>query len=130
MWFKVEPDNLPLLSTLNWSALLTVSNPNLNVTSAHYDQDTGHVILDFGYTSTIEGNIDVVFDPTSETKLGKVSSYAISKVGVASNNQALVYYEDSEYSLANVVKMMAIGASVVALSLFFIALIGGRLIGL
>ena len=131
MHFDPSPAGLPIYEQVDWAAALSSPDPNIQVTGARYDPASGKVVLDFSYDSTVsQPEIQVALSTSSSPTLSSVASFAVAAAAKASNNAALVFYEDSEYGMAKIAQYLAIGLGVAALLLFVAGLFGGRLIGL
>ena len=131
MHFDPAPPGLPIYESVDWAAALSTPDPNIQVTGARYDPASGKVVLDFSYASTVsQPEIQVALNTSGSFALSSVASFSVAAAAKASNNAALVFYEDSEYGMASIVKYLAIALAVTALLLFLAGLFGGRLIGL
>ena len=131
MHFDPSPQGLPIYESVDWATVLSSPDPNIQVTGARYDPASGEVVLDFSYDSTVsQPEIQVALNTSGSPALSSVASFAVAAAAKASNNAALVFYEDSEYGMAKIVIYLAIMLAVAALLLFLAGLFGGRLIGL
>lgn len=94
MWFEPSPGDLPLYDTLDWASLLSISNPEIAVTSVHYDSSNHRVVVDFDYSSSLTQDVGVSFEGGSDVRLTKIANFTVSRQSSADNNQALVFYEE------------------------------------
>lgn len=116
---------------MNWAELLVIDSNSIDVTSVTYDPATGEVVANFNYNTTIDSqSLTISLNTTRDNTLSKVTNSSVVVKATASNNQALVYYTDDNYQLANVVKYLALACSACALLFLLIGVVTGRLIGL
>jgi hypothetical protein len=131
MHFKPTPAGLPLFESLNWSNLLSIDSSNIDVASVRYDPATGEVLVNFNYNATIDSHsLIIALNTTRDSSLSKITNSSVLVKATASNNQALVYYSDDNYQLANIVKYLSLACSGCAILFLLIGVITGKLIGL
>ena len=110
---------------------MSIPSEDVTVTGIEYDTETGEVVLNFDYSTSInEQDLSVEINTSSNPYIVSSASFNFSIKAVASNNGALVYYEDSDYTLANIAKYLALVAAISAILLMIVGSFGGRLIAL
>jgi hypothetical protein len=129
MFFKPTPPGLSLYSSVDWAAVVSLNEPQMTVTGAHYDPVLDRVVLDFSYSSSItQAQVQVNLNTGNDSRLVGVPSFSRLASTKATNNAALIYYDS--YGMADVVKYLSIFIGVAALLMFAAGFFGGRLIGL
>ncbi|CAM6000094.1 unnamed protein product [Sphagnum balticum] len=117
---------------MNWSSVLSVPNLDGSVSSVTYDPVTGLLEITTHYNSDISDlDLGLTFDGTNSPSIFSLLSNVLTTVPMkAANNEALVYYPESAYQLAKIVKYLSLAAGVLAFLFIIAGYFGGRLVGL
>lgn len=131
MRLKPFPDVPALFRSTNWASVIQVPNTNIAITNIFYDSSTDRIVVDFDYTSTVDpAAVRVNFNSQNNTDLSAVTPFVASAPALSTNNVALVYYQDSDYSIAKAVKYLSISVGIISVLFIIAGLFGGRLIAL
>lgn len=97
--FQPTPPGLPVYTSIDWAALITIQPTSATVRSASYDPATGLITVDVDYSATIDStDLSVKFDPAPQSSIFTYLPPVTSPVKATSeNNQALYYYSSDDY---------------------------------
>lgn len=113
--------------------LMIVLPPNPSIASYQIVRVPDGFVINILYTADIQNqNVNIVIDPskTGIKQLSRLSSITLNTVIKPDNNASAYYYDPTVYKLASVIGLFATAISIAALVVYFIAILGYKMVGI
>jgi len=130
--FDIQPNSGSVLSTLNFMDIIQITNaPPIDSYSVVQNAD-GTVTMIINYSTDIQNQpMTVTVDPTlsNNTLFSKMDSATANFAISPANNQGAYAYDTSDYSLALSISQFATAVAILALLMYFLSIIAGKMVG-